>query len=212
MDRFQNDHILLAKVRSEFPASEQAGNSMPCNKPVLSCVNSIMNSSLPDQRNSTSKPYKCSDASLANALGTDSLISPGQFAEMMSSVPIVPNYPRIPIIDCRSQMNFGVEHIRTSHNVNCRAKLIARKLLSKRLEEIEPSLAVLFDRFDDVILYDQSTNVCNEEQIRSSPLYLVVQAAQKSNKKVHIIQGRDQLAKSTEMLESYFRWFRRGEG
>jgi hypothetical protein len=67
---------------------------------------------------------------------------------------------------------------------------MAKKLLSKRLEDVEPNLSTSLNNSDIVILYDQSTDVRSEEKICSLPINLVVQAAKKSNKKVHIIQGR----------------------
>jgi hypothetical protein len=73
---------------------------------------------------------------------------------------------------------------------------MAKKLLSKRLEDIEPNLSTSLKNSDAVILYDQSTDVRNEEKIRSLPINLVIQAAKKSNKKVYIIQGREKHEKN----------------
>ena len=87
-------------------------------------------------------------------------------------------------------MDFGCERIRSSHNINCRTKIMARKLTSKRLEDVEPNLSSSLHNSDIVILYDQSTDVPEEDKIRSLPMNLVVQAAQKSNKIVQIIQGK----------------------
>jgi hypothetical protein len=106
-----------------------------------------------------------------------------QFADIVE-------HQNVPIIDCRSQIDYGCERIRTSHNINCRAKLLAKKLISKRLEEIEPGLAVSINNSDMIILYDQTTDARDEEKIRSLPINLVLQAARRSNKKVYIIQGR----------------------
>ncbi|CAF1687781.1 unnamed protein product, partial [Adineta ricciae] len=66
---------------------------------------------------------------------------------------------------------------------------MARKLTSKRLEDVEPNLSSSLHNSDIVILYDQSTDVPEEDKMRSLPMNLVVQAAQKSNKIVQIIQG-----------------------
>lgn len=100
------------------------------------------------------------------------------------------NSQDLPILDCRSQMDFGSERIRSSHNINCRTKIMARKLTSKRLEDVEPNLSSSLNRSDMVILYDQSTEIRGEEKINTLPINLVVQAAQKSNKMVQIIQGK----------------------
>lgn len=100
-----------------------------------------------------------------------------------------PTRPMLPIIDCRSQMDYGAERVRSAHNVNCRAKLIARKLISKRLDEVEPGLLIPFQHSEFIILYDQSTEHLCEEKISSLPIHLVVQAAKRSQKTVYIVQG-----------------------
>ncbi|CAF1242520.1 unnamed protein product [Adineta ricciae] len=116
------------------------------------------------------------------------LISTNSSALERKSLPV--------IIDCRSQFDYGVERIISSHNINCRAKLLTRKLSSKPLEEIESNLALSLKHADSVLLYDQSIDVPSEEKIRSSPLNLVIQAAKKSNKKVFVLQGRFDAIKS----------------
>ena len=133
-----------------------------------------------DRRLSLTKAYSCSDAVSKNQ---HLFITVKQFADIVE-------HQHVPIIDCRSQIDYGCERIRTSHNVNCRAKLLAKKLISKRLEEIEPSLEASISSSDMIILYDQTTDVRDEEKIRSLPINLVLQAARRSNKKVYIIQGR----------------------
>jgi hypothetical protein len=72
---------------------------------------------------------------------------------------------------------------------------MARKLTSKRLEDVEPNLSSSLNNSDTVILYDQSTDPGEEDKISSLPINLVVQAAQKSNKKVQIIQGKIKIIK-----------------
>jgi hypothetical protein len=119
--------------------------------------------------------------------GNCAFITPRQFVELVSQNS---NAHDLPILDCRSQMDFGCERIRSSHNINCRTKIIARKLTSKRLEDVEPNLSSSLNNYDTVILYDQSTDAPGEDKISSLPINLVVQAAQKSNKKVQIIQGK----------------------
>ncbi|CAF0996736.1 unnamed protein product [Adineta ricciae] len=116
---------------------------------------------------------------------TKAFITPKEFVDLVSEKS---NNQDVPILDCRSQMDFGCERIRSSHNINCRTKIMARKLTSKRLEDVEPNLSSSLHNSDIVILYDQSTDVPEEDKIRSLPINLVVQAAQKSNKIVQIIQ------------------------
>ena len=80
---------------------------------------------------------------------------------------------------------------------------MARKLLSKRLDEIEPNLTNLFQHSEILILYDQSTDVHTEDKLRTLPINLVVQAAKKSNKKVHIIQGNQIENLQTRNIQSF---------
>ena len=131
------------------------------------------------------KANSCSNAVSSDCTGHCTFLTPKQFVTMLSQ------YERkcLPIIDCRSQIDFGCERISTSHNVNCRAKLIARKLIGKCLEDVVPNLSTVLKNCDIVILYDQSSDIRMEEKISSLPINLVVQAARKSNKKVYIIQG-----------------------
>lgn len=135
-----------------------------------------------DCRTSLSKAYSCTHATSMSSELTSLFISPKQFHVQFSKMAVV-------IIDCRSQIDFSSEHIRSAFNVNCRSRLISRKLISKRIDEVEPSVASCLKLSDSVILYDQSTEQSTEDQIRSSPIYLAVQAARRSSKKVHIIQG-----------------------
>ena len=109
-------------------------------------------------------------------------LTPIQFVKQLPDFKIL-------IIDCRSQLDYSREHIRSAHNVNCRSKLIGRKLSTKALEEIEPSLSSSLKSSDGVIIYDQSTSFSSEEQMRALPIHLVVQSVRRSNKRVQIIQG-----------------------
>lgn len=139
------------------------------------------------KRHPLTKAYSCSDASSSNNLnGNCAFITPSEFVELISKKSDAHD---LPIFDCRSQIDFGCERIRSSHNINCRTKIMARKLASKCLEDVEPNLSSTLDKHDTVILYDQSTDLRGEEKISSLPISLVVQAAQKSNKRVQIIQG-----------------------
>ncbi|CAF0885940.1 unnamed protein product, partial [Adineta ricciae] len=84
------------------------------------------------------KAYSCSDASPSNSSGVCRFITPKEFVDLVSEKS---NNQDVPILDCRSQMDFGCERIRSSHNINCRTKIMARKLTSKRLEDVEPNLS-----------------------------------------------------------------------
>ena len=136
------------------------------------------------------KAYSCSDTGRSPTPGHCAFISPKQFVELISQDSNALDLSSVPILDCRSQMDFGCERIRSSHNINCRTKIVARKLASKRLEDVEPNLSSSLNNSDRVILYDQCSDVRANEKMQSSPINLVVQAAQKSNKIVHIIQGK----------------------
>jgi len=167
MNRFHNDCILAEKTMNTFPNAD---------KPATTT-----------KRAPLTKAYSCSDASPSNLSGNCAFITPRQFVELVSQNS---NAQDLPILDCRSQMDFGSERIRSSHNINCRTKIMARKLTSKRLEDVEPNLSSSLNNSDTVILYDQSTEIRGEDKISTLPINLVVQAAQKSNKKVQIIQGK----------------------
>lgn len=169
MNRFHNDYILSEKTMNTFPNGEKTTS----------------NTNNPHKRNPLTKAYSCSDAS-SNSLGNCAFITPREFVELISKKSDTHD---LPILDCRSQMDFGSERIRSSHNINCRTKIMARKLTSKRLEDVEPNLSSSLNKHDTVILYDQSTDPRGDEKISSLPINLVVQAAQKSNKRVQIIQG-----------------------
>ena len=172
MSRFHKDCILAENQMNTKPNTEKMSKSPP---PASSTTML--------KRAPLTKAYSCSDASNDRY----EFITPSEFVKLVSQNP---NCQDPPILDCRSQMDFGCERIRASHNINCRTKIMARKLTSKRLEDVEPNLSSPMSKSDMVILYDQSTNVRGEEKISSLPINLVVQAAQKSNKKVQIIQGR----------------------
>jgi len=188
MNSFCNNYILAEKTMNTFPNAD---------KPSKNATSSIKRAPL-------TKAYSCSDASPSNLTGNCAFITPRQFVELVSQNS---NAHDLPILDCRSQMDFGCERIRSSHNINCRTKIIARKLTSKRLEDVEPNLSSSLNNYDTVILYDQSTDAPGEDKIRSLPINLVVQAAQKSNKKVQIIQGKQEIFEFT-INKSYFRRFR----
>jgi hypothetical protein len=192
MNPFVNDCILAEKKINMLSNVEK---TTPSSNPITFSKNSTnVNPTItypsPERRIPLTKAYSCSDATPSNLNGNCSFITPRQFAELISQNSNTHDRKCLPVVDCRSQIDFGCERIRSSHNVNCRAKLLARKLISKRLEDVEPNLSLSLSNSDDVILYDQSTDVRGEEKMRSLPINLVVQAANKSNKKVHIIQGR----------------------
>jgi hypothetical protein len=172
MNRFHNDYILAEKTMNTFPNSDKTSTTT--------------------KRSPLTKAYSCSDASPSNPHGNCAFITPREFVELVSQNS---NAQDLPILDCRSQMDFGCERIRSSHNINCRTKIMARKLTSKRLEDVEPNLSSSLNNSDTVILYDQSTDPGEEDKISSLPINLVVQAAQKSNKKVQIIQGKIKIIK-----------------
>jgi hypothetical protein len=187
MNRFHNNYILAEKKMNTIPNGDKTSKNPP---PTTT-----------PKRAPLTKAYSCSDASNDNY----GFITPREFVELVSQNP---NAQDLPILDCRSQMDFGCERIRSSHNINCRTKIMARKLTSKRLEDVEPNLSSSLNKSDLVILYDQSTDVRGDDKLSSLPINLVVQAAQKSNKKVQIIQGNRIifLLKSNQTKIS-FRWF-----
>ncbi|CAF1163554.1 unnamed protein product [Rotaria sordida] len=178
---------------SNIEKSTSNSNSNSFIKNITSCTSTNINSTIKyptsDRRVSLTKAYSCADTLSSNINGHCSFITPRQFAELISENSNTHEHKSYPIVDCRSQMDFGCEHIRSSHNVNCRAKIMARKLISKRLEDVEPNLTPSLNSSDTVILYDQSTDERGEEKLRLLPINLVIQAATKSNKIVHIIQG-----------------------
>ena len=177
MNRFHNDCIL----------SEKTMNTSTSNTP--------------HKRHPLTKAYSCSDATSSSTLGNCAFITPSEFVELNSTKSDAHD---LPILDCRSQMDFGCERIRSSHNINCRTKIMARKLTSKRLEDVEPNLSSTLDKHDTVILYDQSTDPRADEKISSLPINLVVQAAQKSNKRVQIIQGTRRIFKKLKVHNDCF--------
>lgn len=182
------DCILAEKKINMFSNTEKSSS----NSNSISFSKNVPNSNVKyppsDRRLSLTKAYSCSDASSLNVPGNCTLITPTQFSDLLLQNERKP----IPVIDCRSQMDYGCERIRLSYNINCQAKLIAKKLISKRLEDVEPNLLSVLNNSECVILYDQSTDVRTVDKIRTLPINLVVQAANKSNKKAHIIQGRRQ--------------------
>jgi hypothetical protein len=171
MNRFQNDYILVEKTMNTLPNGDKTSK----------------NPSTTNKRAPLTKAYSCSDATPSHLNGNCAFITPREFVELVSQKS---DSQDLPILDCRSQMDFGCERIRSSHNINCRAKIMARKLTSKRLEDVEPTLSSSLSHSDTVILYDQSTDIRGDDKITALPINLVVQAAQKSNKKVQIIQGK----------------------
>jgi protein-tyrosine phosphatase len=173
MNRFHNDCILAEKKMNTVPNADKTLKNPP---PAPTTTTTT------PKRAPLTKAYSCSDASSDNY----GFITPREFVELVSQNPSAQD---LPILDCRSQMDFGCERIRSSHNINCRTKIMARKLTSKRLEDVEPNLSSSLNKSDTVILYDQSTDVQGDNKFSSLPINLVVQAAQKSNKKVQIIQG-----------------------
>lgn len=176
MNRLQNDSILVEKTMNTPPNVDKT----------------TKNTSTTTKRSPLTKAYSCSDAGPPIPPGQFTFITPKQFVELVfpNSTNTTNSQHKMPILDCRSQMDFGCEHIRSSYNINCRTKIMARKLTSKRLEDIEPTLSVSLNNSDTIILYDQSTDVKSPDKLHLLPINLVVQAAQKSNKKVQIIQGR----------------------
>jgi hypothetical protein len=186
MNRFHDDCILAEKTMNKFPNQDKSQKNPP---PIT-------------KRAPLTKAYSCSDASPSKLNGNFEFITPREFVELVAQSS---NPQDLPILDCRSQMDFGSERIRSSHNINCRAKIMARKLTSKRLEDVEPNLSSSLNGSDMVILYDQSTDLQGDEKISSLPMNLVVQAAQKSNKKVQIIQGKITMVKFSRNKKSFRR-------
>lgn len=193
MNRFHENCILTEKTMNTYsPTAEKTSN----------------NPSTLSRKVPLTKAYSCSDALPSNSSNHCKFITPSEFVELVSQTS---NAQDLPILDCRSQMDFGCERIRSSHNINCRTKIMARKLTSKRLEDVEPNLSTSLNRSDLVILYDQSTNIRGEDKIHTLPINLVVQAAQKSNKRVQIIQGKifvDKIKRSSHETILSFRWIR----
>lgn len=137
MIRLQKDCILSEKTMNTFPTGEKA----PSN---------------PLKRNPLTKAYSCSDASPSasnSSPGNCAFITPSEFVELVSKKSDAHD---LPILDCRSQMDFGCERIRSSHNINCRTKIMARKLSSKRLEDVEPHLSSTLKEHDTVREHSKS--------------------------------------------------------
>ena len=183
MTSFVTDHVLAEKKLNMLPKAEHTNpNTFSKLIPVISSstrANKLHTDS--DIHSTTSSNDYCTFLTSRQLVD---LISTNSSTLERKSLPV--------IIDCRSQFDYGVERIISSHNINCRAKLLTRKLSSKPLEEIESNLALSLKHADSVLLYDQSIDAPSEEKIRSSPLNLVVQAAKKSNKKVFVLQGNIQ--------------------
>lgn len=183
MTSFVNEHILADKKLNMLSTREKTSSCHSTNP-------SITFSNIIDRKSSLIKTYSCIETNSSHHHNEMNLfITAKQFAELYSNY-FERKSSYLPIVDCRSQIDYGCERIRSSHNINCRAKLLAKKLISKRLDEIEPNLSSLIEHSDRIILYDQSTDVRDEEKVRSLPINLVLQAARRSNKKVFIIQGK----------------------
>lgn len=180
MNPFANEYILAEKRLNTLSHIDKTSSCHTSSIP-FSKTTSVQSA---ERRLSIVKPHNSSDA---HAHDTNLFISVKQFVDLCTE-----RKTNLPIVDCRSQIDYGCERIRSSHNINCRAKLLAKKLVSKRLEDIEPHLAPLIEHSDRIILYDQSTDVRDEEKLRALPIHLVLQAARRSNRKVFIIQGKTQ--------------------
>ena len=189
MNRFHKDFILVEQPMNTYANTDKTSPSK-VNASGTSAATAAVPPSSSTRRVPLTKAFSCSDTGRSTSLGHCAFISPKQFVELVSQDSNALDLSSVPILDCRSQMDFGCERIRTSHNINCRTKIVARKLASKRLEDVEPNLCSSLNNSDRVILYDQSSDVRANEKSQSSPINLVVQAAQKSNKIVHIIQGK----------------------
>lgn len=188
MTTLANEHILAQKNLNMLPSTEFTGK--PFAKSLTS-THSCAPIAPPESRVPLSKTASCATTQPPSPDESCAFISAKEFAELFSTSTASHERRHRPvIIDCRSQMDFGSERIVTAHNLNCRAKLMAKKLMSKPLEGIEANLSRALAQSDSVILYDQSTDGCSQEKVRSSPLHLVVQAARRSNKRVYILQGR----------------------
>ncbi|CAF1067419.1 unnamed protein product [Adineta ricciae] len=187
MTSFVTDHVLAEKKLNMLSKAEHT-NPNTFSKPIIAINPSTRANKL--HTGSDVHPTNSSNdyCTFLTSRQLVDLISTNSSALERKSLPV--------IIDCRSQFDYGVERIISSHNINCRAKLLTRKLSSKPLEEIESNLALSLKHADSVLLYDQSIDVPSEEKIRSSPLNLVIQAAKKSNKKVFVLQGRFDAIKS----------------
>ncbi|UJR31261.1 hypothetical protein I4U23_018761 [Adineta vaga] len=187
MTSLVNDHILAEKkfnMLSNTDLTITHSNSNTFSKSITNINSSLITLTPPENRSSLSKVYPNADADYCT------FILPRQFFDLITINSSLHERKYRPVmIDCRSQIEFGVERINSSYNVNCRAKLLIRKLTSKRLEDIESNLSYALNHSDSVILYDQLTDIRSEEKLRSSPLNLVVQAAKRSNKKIFILQG-----------------------
>ena len=187
-------HIALFSIQgmnsrgNDCILAEKKLNMLTNLEKTSSCHTSITFSQTSERKLSLMKTYSCIEANSSHhSNDTNLLITAKQFADLFER-----KSSSLPIVDCRSQIDYACERIRSSHNINCRAKLLAKKLISKRLDEIEPNLSNLIEHSDRIILYDQSTDVRDEEKVRSLPINLVLQAAKRSNKKVFIIQGKRQ--------------------
>lgn len=184
MSSFVNEYILAEKKLNMLPHLDKT-SSCHTNAIPFSKHSSVQPVRASERRLSVVKTYSCSNANSAHSNETNLFITPKQFADLC-----LDRKSTLPIVDCRSQIDYGCERIRSSHNINCRAKLLAKKLISKRLEDIEPHLTTIIEHSDRIILYDQSTDARDEEKVRSLPIHLVLQAARRSNRKVFIIQGK----------------------
>ncbi|CAF1341097.1 unnamed protein product, partial [Didymodactylos carnosus] len=136
------------------------------------------------------KSYSCADAEDAiSAMSESSFITPQEFYQLIQNKTQLGS-SIIPIIDCRSSLDYSNEHIRSSQNLNCYHKFFAKSLSRcKRLEDVCCQFSSSINNSDFVVVYDQSTFVKNEDKLKTLPINLCVQAAKKSQKKVLIILG-----------------------
>jgi hypothetical protein len=119
MNPFLNDCILAEKNINMLP---NADKSTTFSKNITNTnINSTTKYPPSEKRLSLTKAYSCSDASSLSIPGNCVFITPKQFSELITH-----ERKSLSIIDCRSQIDFGCERIRSSYNVNCRAKLMAK--------------------------------------------------------------------------------------
>jgi hypothetical protein len=200
MNRSSNDCILIEKTMNQLPTTNA---SLPLPRLSINGDSSVLNAYMLNKILPIDQSCSDFNDNHVQSWHNQLFITPRQFADIIQDTISKMSCRSVPIVDCRSSIEFSCQHIRWSCNVNCYTKIIAKKLTSKRLEDIEPSLLSAFHNFDMVILYDESTDASDEEQIRSLPIYLAVKAAKKSNKQVHIIKGTHRLFSTDVNMSIY---------
>ncbi|CAF0917124.1 unnamed protein product [Didymodactylos carnosus] len=181
----QNETIGMNKINHLF---KNALDFQLCSNPTSSSGNT--NTTVRVIKKPLTKSYSCADAE--NAISSTcecSFITPQEFCQLLKNKTQL-DLSLMPIIDCRSSLDYANERIRHAQNLNCCHKFLAKRLSGcKRLEDVCCQFSSNIINSDFIIVYDQSTFVNNEEKLKAFPMNLCVQAAKKSQKKVFVILG-----------------------